>query len=670
MFSHFNKESDYLLLCIGAAVLFGFLHRWIWRGRRNGLTPHLTWVLAVVVLGCGWLFVEDSARLERQQMEQIVTGYAPTYAEEMGRLGHQEITSKTSPTDPHYWQLMADEKRWLAANPAAGNIYTLRKLPDGRIVRVVDSKPGNQNGTRMGEPYVGNATEHIDSVLAGKAIFVDEPFEDRGGSWVSAIVPLHDFQGNVEAVLGVDFPAANWLAAIAHARRTAIGVVAIILLIIAAGSAWLAHHNLADDLQTQLRDKEEITLQRKRLETLVNSIDGIVWEANAQTFEIVFVSQQTERILGYLPADWTTARDFWKQKLHAEDQWVLERRAQMVAKKVPYHLEYRLVAADARTVWIRESAAVMFGAAGEALLLHGVFQDITEQKQAAVELEQAHQALLETSRHSGMAEVATGVLHNVGNGLNSVNVASNMVTERIRTSKVIELNKVAALLTLHNADFAGFIARDPRGKHIPELISIVAKALQAEHADLVEEVSTITKNIEHIKEIVAMQQSFAKGRGMIEPLDIQRLVDDAIKINAVSLERHKIAVIQAYEEVPKVMADRHMVLQILVNLLRNSKQAMTSSTQESCRIIVRIQNNGGEFAKVSVEDNGIGIAPENLNRIFAHGFTTKKTGNGFGLHSSALAAAEMGGSVSVHSDGLETGATFTLKLPLVKSPDA
>jgi signal transduction histidine kinase len=312
----------------------------------------------------------------------------------------------------------------------------------------------------------------------------------------------------------------------------------------------------------------------------------------------------------------------------------------------------------------------MCDAAGQPQLVHGVFQDIGEQKRAAEELEQAHLALVETSRHAGMAEVATGVLHNVGNVLNSVNVASNIITERIRTSKVIELNKVAALLTLHNADFSGFIARDPRGKHIPELISLVAKALQAEHADLVEEMGTITKNIEHIKEIVAMQQSFAKGGGIVEPVAIQRCVDDAIKINAVSMERHHIAVIQAYEEVPKVLADKHLVLQILVNLLRNAKQAITASGQESRRIIVRIQNNGGDFAKIAVEDNGTGIAAENLNRIFSHGFTTKKSGHGFGLHSSALAANEMGGSLSVHSDGPNTGATFTLALPLAKDEKA
>ena len=423
---------------------------------------------------------------------------------------------------------------------------------------------------------------------------------------------------------------------------------------------------MTTDLPANLRDKESAELQQKRLETLVNSIDGIVWEADAATFAFVFVSQQAERILGYRLDQWMATPNFWRLKLHEEDLWAIDRRKQLIAAKAPYHLEYRMMTADDRAVWIRESAAVATGDAGGPALAHGIFHDITEQKKSAEELEHAHQALLETSRHAGMAEVATGVLHNVGNVLNSVNIASNIISQRIKTSKVIELNKVSGLLTLHAADFAGFIDRDPRGKHIPELISLVAKAINAEHEELVEEIGTITKNIEHIKEIVAMQQSFAKGGGVVEPLGVQRLVDDAIKINAMSFERHRIAVIQAYEEVPKILADKHMVLQILVNLLRNAKQAITAANRDSGRIIVRIKNNGGDFARIAVEDNGIGIGAENLARIFSHGFTTKKTGHGFGLHSSALAATEMGGSLSVHSDGPNAGAVFTLALPLQK----
>ena len=139
MFLSFNPDMEYAVLCLGAVLVFGSLHRWVWRGPRYGTTTLLLWLLVAVVLGCGWLFVEESTNRERMQMEQIVTGYAPTYAQEMARMGHQEMTTEASADYPHYWQLVSAEKRWLAANPAVGNIYTLRKLKDGHIVRIVDS---------------------------------------------------------------------------------------------------------------------------------------------------------------------------------------------------------------------------------------------------------------------------------------------------------------------------------------------------------------------------------------------------------------------------------------------------------------------------------------------------------------------------------------------------
>ncbi len=668
------RQWDYLLLTLGTLLLFGCIHRWVWRGRPNGRIPQLTWVLVLTILISGWFLVEGSAQQERARMQQMVEGYAPTYALEMGLMGHQEITPQTSPDDPRYWRMITAEKRWLAVNPSISDIYTVRKLPDGRVALIVDSETDyDRNGrfegereqrTPIGKVDDGNLGSVIDTVLAGKSVFRDTPTTDRWGTWVSALVPIRNFRGDVEAALGVNFDATTWLAATQRARRTSMGYLAAFLLVVAGGSGLLAHQNARRGLQLQLREKEEMRLEKQKLETLVNSIDGIVWEADARTSNFTFVSEQCEKILGYPQADWMTVKDLWSSKLQAGDQWACDHRALRVASKVPYSYEYRMIAADGRTVWIRESAAVMLDSAGEPLLVRGVFYDITAQKRAAEELEQAHASLVDSSRYAGMAEVATGVLHNVGNVLNSVNISGSVISERLRNSKSIELGKVAGLLTLQAADFAGFVARDPRGPHIPELISRVAEALRAEHADLLEEVDSITRNIGHIKEIVSMQQGFAKGEGLVEPLAVQTLVDDAIKINAIAFARHHIAVVQAYEEVPKVLADKHLVLQILVNLLRNAKQAIESSGREERRIVVKIQGNGGEFVKVAVQDSGSGIAPENLTRIFSHGFTTKKTGHGFGLHSAALAATGMGGALSAHSDGPGTGATFFLDLPV------
>jgi len=135
-------------------------------------------------------------------------------------------------------------------------------------------------------------------------------------------------------------------------------------------------------------------------------------------------------------------------------------------------------------------------------------------------------------------------------------------------------------------------------------------------------------------------------------------------MNALSLARHHIKVIQQFESVPKVQVDRHKVLQILVNLLTNAKHAVDETRRDDKQVTLKVQQCDEQFICIIVQDNGIGIETSNLTRIFSHGFTTKKTGHGYGLHSGAIAASEIGGSLRVHSDGLGTGSTFTLELPI------
>jgi signal transduction histidine kinase len=170
------------------------------------------------------------------------------------------------------------------------------------------------------------------------------------------------------------------------------------------------------------------------------------------------------------------------------------------------------------------------------------------------------------------------------------------------------------------------------------------------------------RNIEHIKEIVAMQQSYAKVSGVKEIINLRDLVEDSLRMSVEALSRHKVEMVRQYEEIPLVNVDRHKVLQVLVNLIRNAKHACQDSQRADRRVTVRLTNGEGRV-KLSVVDNGVGIQPENLNRIFNHGFTTRKDGHGFGLHSGALAAKEMGGSLAAHSDGPGCGAIFTLELP-------
>jgi two-component system, NtrC family, sensor kinase len=282
---------------------------------------------------------------------------------------------------------------------------------------------------------------------------------------------------------------------------------------------------------------------------------------------------------------------------------------------------------------------------------------------ALTDLAEAQNSLVESSRAAGMAEVATGVLHNVGNVLNSVNFSCTLLMDKLLSSRTVNITKVAELLDTHRTDLSGFLTSDTRGRQVPGYLISLAPALEEERQFLLKETVSLRDRIDHIKEIVAMQQSYGRVSGVHESIAPENLIEDALKLNAGTLERHRINVIRQYQSLPPIVTDKHRVLQILLNLIANAKFACTHSTNEPKNITLRLfEQETGQLC-LQVQDNGEGITPENLTCIFQHGFTTRKEGHGFGLHSGALAARELGGTLTAHSDGPGLGATFTLKLP-------
>ena len=334
-----------------------------------------------------------------------------------------------------------------------------------------------------------------------------------------------------------------------------------------------------------------------------------------------------------------------------------------VASGVGQRAEYRLRLKDGTIRFIESQGSVIRNEDGQISNVLVVSRDITERTQASAELQETHRRLLETSRQAGMAEVATGVLHNVGNVLNSVNVSATLVAETLAKSKAVNLTKVAALLREHAADLGAFLTSDPKGKQLPDYFSQLVEHLAGERATLLKEMEQFRRDIEHIKDIVSMQQSYAKVSGVTESIQAIELVEDALRLNAGALVRHEVQVVREYAADPTLVIDKHKALQVLVNLIRNANYACDESGRKDKQITVRITSNAGRSC-IAVIDNGVGIPAENLTRIFHHGFTTRKDGHGFGLHSGALAAQELGGSLLAQSDGVGHGATFTLELPL------
>ena len=284
------------------------------------------------------------------------------------------------------------------------------------------------------------------------------------------------------------------------------------------------------------------------------------------------------------------------------------------------------------------------------------------------ELREAQAELVTTARRAGMAEIATNVLHNVGNVLNSVNVSAQVLYDKVHTSKGPAVAKVAQLMKDHPDDLGDFISTDPKGRALPDYLDKLADALAVEQQGMIAELAQLTRRIDHIKEIVATQQSYAGNASVLEPGSLRELVEDVVRICDVSLARHHITLIKEFSDTPQMPLDKHRVLQILVNLINNAKQALDAGTNRPPQIVLRLKIVDERRVRVEIEDNGEGIAQDNLARVFEHGFTTRVDGHGFGLHSCILAAHEMGGDLTVQSAGPGRGALFILELPLALSP--
>jgi len=345
-------------------------------------------------------------------------------------------------------------------------------------------------------------------------------------------------------------------------------------------------------------------------------------------------------------------------------------------------LQFQIVSRRGTTRWLDAHTVGLRDASGQYTAVLSVMRDITQQKQIEAEHERLQRQLLNTSRQAGMAEIASGILHNVGNVLNSVNVSASLASERLRKCKLDALQRVVELLRTHQQDIGAFMSEDARGRQIAPYLEQLAQKLAGEQVAILDELALLNRSVDHIRQIVSAQQSYAKCASIAEPYEMSQIVDDAVRMNALSLERHRIDVIRRYAPCPAITGDRHKVLQIFVNLIANAKKAITAArdrtsadraapnpalpdgSARTITLVIQSATRAGQpVVRVQVIDSGVGIRAEDLSRIFAHGFTTRSDGHGFGLHTSALAAQQMGGTLSAASEGPGRGATFTLEIP-------
>jgi signal transduction histidine kinase len=240
----------------------------------------------------------------------------------------------------------------------------------------------------------------------------------------------------------------------------------------------------------------------------------------------------------------------------------------------------------------------------------------------------------------------------------------------VKRSKVSDVNRLADLFNEHASNLTEFLADGDRAQQVSKYLKSLAQHLSIEQTALLEELDGLLKNIGHINEIVAMQQSYARAIAVQAMESVPALVDDSLRVQGAALAESQVRVVRRIEPVPDILVDKHKVLQVLVNLISNARRSLEESTAAERVLTVALSLKSEDRIQISVTDNGVGIPPENLTLIFSHGYSTRDDGHGFGLHSGCLAAREMNGTLTAHSDGLGKGATFTLELPVVTEESA
>lgn len=288
-----------------------------------------------------------------------------------------------------------------------------------------------------------------------------------------------------------------------------------------------------------------------------------------------------------------------------------------------------------------------------------ILQDVTYRRDLETKLSDA-------AHKSGMAEIATGVLHNIGNVLNSANVAGEEILSITCSSKVDGLLKANALLLEHSSNIGEFFQNDPKGRLLTDYYVRLGEQIKAENETIGKEAVSLQEKIEMMREVISTQQSYASSGFYAEKIGIEVLVNDSIRVLESSLFKRNVKIFKQFDNIPQCLVQKSKLIQVITNLLKNAIEAVDHNDLQDKQkeIHIAISKESYGCIKVEISDNGVGISKENQNNIFRHGFTTKPTGHGFGLHTCANSMTEMGGSLTVYSEGAEKGAKFTLIVPV------
>ncbi len=323
-------------------------------------------------------------------------------------------------------------------------------------------------------------------------------------------------------------------------------------------------------------------------------------------------------------------------------------------------MEVNMVLPNGEQKWIENRfAAIRDDTTISEIML--IATDISMRKKTEKKFKTAQKELLAQAHLAGMAEIATGILHNVGNILNSLKVSAQLIQEVLRKSSIDGFKNANQLLNEHADNLNDFFRHNPKGKKLLLYYQTLEEKFEGDNNKIISYMSRLFDKIQEISDVVAAQQDYAGAPSFLEELDVSVIIDSVLVIESEIMEESYISVEKEYTNVPKIVAQKTKFLHILVNLFKNARNAMTESSSK--KLSVRVDCND-RTVFIRVKDTGMGIPQKDITKIFAYGYTTMKDGLGFGLHNCANYMTEMGGKIWAESDGKGEGATFVLEFPL------
>ncbi len=449
----------------------------------------------------------------------------------------------------------------------------------------------------------------------------------------------------------------NWLAG-------TIGLVALGILGLTLITAVYDSHLLSQTRKDAQRlEQVNAALQHgKNLLALATRAAGISsWEVDIATRRTLWTENEIEA-LRRAGVDTRAQPDAIMELTHPADRSIMfdAISAAVTARKEVCDFRFRVMTPAGSAVHLEAHARIFCDVTGNPVRILGVSWDVTHQVLQEERKQELQLQLRDASRDAGMAEVATGVLHSVGNVLNSLGVSASLMQSQLRDSRVTNVQRVAALLGEQGDGVGKFVTEDERGRALPGYLAQLGEHLGAENQRLQNEAAAIASHVGHIRTIVAAQQTYARRGGVTEAVDVAELLDNAVAIHFADMT--DVSIRREYEPLAPLILDRHKLIQILGNLLSNARHALKARAEGPRQLTLRIRRQSTDSVAIEVQDSGVGIDQGVLRRLFEFGFTTKKEGHGFGLHTSAILAKELAGELAAFSEGPGQGARFVLQL--------